>query len=183
MSIGQVLRETRVEYGLSLQSLASRLYIGKSSLSDYERERIPAPAEVLTGLTQTIDSHRLAMAVANEATGGAAGMVWLDGDVDLHRAVVRDKTLEELGEAMEHLRQVAVLNPPRTVTEDQREAIADSLLELMDSRTAIDVCIDIFCREYGVSPMSIKEAHRQKLESRGYIKPRQIKKKAALKSR
>jgi len=183
MGIGTVIRETRTEYRLTQQALAGKVFISDSSLSDIEREKtVPAP-EVLTGIVRSIDSYRLAMAVAYEATGGAYGGFWLDGDVDLHRAVVRDKTLEELGEAVEHLRQAAVTSPPSKVTEAQREEILDALMELLDARTAIDICLDVFCREYGISARQLIEQHRAKLESRGYIKPRQTKKKAASKGR
>lgn len=172
MSIGQVIRETRTEFQLSLQSLASQLYIGKSSLSEYERGELPTPPEVLSGLTKTIDSHRLCMAVAEEVTGGLYGAVWLDGDVDLHRTSVWAKTQEELEEAIEALKAAKIISPPKTINDRQREIIFESLLQALDARVAIDHYLDVICREYEFSATEVKEKHRQKLESRGYVKPR-----------
>lgn len=91
--------------------------------------------------------------------------------MDLHRTSVWAKTCEELNEAIKAASSADVINAPSKADEAHRR-------QILDARVAIDHYVAVICEEYGFSILAVYQKHRQKLESRGYTKPRPKRKSA-----
>lgn len=167
--IGQVLRETREQYSLTQDQVAAIGYVSSKTISAVETGRRNLTTDLLARLTQQLDNPWLTMEAVAEVTGGAYCTPRLDGDeVDLHRASVWAKTLEELQEAQEALTRLCLVNKPR-VDDGRREQVREALLQLLDARVAADHMIAVACCDFGLSLNGLYAEHREKLEQRGYV--------------
>lgn len=179
MAFGQALREARLKRGVTQQALGSEAYVSDSLISDIEHGRRKGSKEIRAALARALDYAKLYMEAAEEVTGGVYCTPWLDGDgVDLHRTSVWAKTCEELQEAIKVVSAADVVNAPSRADESHRQAIHDSMIQVLDARVAIDHYLAVMCEEYGFSILAVYQEHRQKLESRGYTKPRPKRKSA-----
>lgn len=179
MSVGQALREAREHRGMTQEAAGQVGYISNKMVSAIECGRRAAGPDILERLATNLDYPRLYMEAAAEVTGGVYASPWLDGDmVDLHRASVWVKTCEELREACRAVAAADVVNAPGYADDDRRRAVHDSMIQALDARVAIDHYVAVMCEEYGFSILAIYREHRQKLESRGYAKPRAKRKSA-----
>lgn len=177
MAFGQALREARLKRGVTQQALGSEAYVSDSLISDIEHGRRKGSKEIRATLARALDYAKLYMEAAEEVTGGVYCTPWLDGDgVDLHRTSVWAKTCEELNEAIKAVSSADVINAPSKADEAHRQLVWDSLMQVLDARVAIDHYVAVICEEYGYSILDVYQEHRRKLESRGYVKPRQKRK-------
>lgn len=180
MSIGQALREARERWGMTQETAGQIGYVSNKMVSAIECGRRAAGPDVLERLATTLDYPRLYMEAAAEVTGGVYASPWLDGDsVDLHRTSVWAKTCEELQEAIKVVSAADVVNAPSRADEAHRQAVHDSMIQILDARVAIDHYLAVMCEEYGFSILAVYQEHRRKLESRGYISPRPKRKSAS----
>lgn len=181
MAIGEVLREARQQLGITQEQVGGIAYISPKTVSAYETGRRAVTPEVMEVLVKQLDHPRLCMEAAATITGGAYCSPWLDGErVDLHRVSVWAKVLEELEEAMRAVGAVCLVNHPQTDDCEAMQRVQESIMQLLDARVAVDHYVAVICRDFDLSISAVYQAHRRKLESRGYVKPRQ--KKAATKA-
>lgn len=119
-------------------------------------------------LAARLDHPALYAELAREMTG--FGPAWLDGpNVDLHRAAVREKCLEELREAMQAMDRYSAYLPPDVLSDRDRKARYEHLLQVMDSIEAGFMYIGTQCLEYGYSMRQLSQDHYNKLRSKRYI--------------
>jgi transcriptional regulator with XRE-family HTH domain len=160
--------------GLRQQDLCRRLYVSDSTLSAIEHGQQRPAQDVARRAARELDDPELYLAVAQEMTGGVMVPAVLDGPkVDLHRASVKEKTVEELSEAIEALAKARELANARTaedLTEQGREQVRKALHELVEAQTACAVAVAVLCRQYGISPAQVYREHLEELRQKGYVR-------------
>lgn len=172
--VGQALRDARTRTGLTQADVGAVGCLDHATISDVERGRRQLPRDVAPRVTRALDDGRVYMAVAEEATGGASSP-WLDGSaVELHRAVVWAKAMEELEEALDAMRKVMpmVLKPPSATRPEEREQIRAAMVEGIEAKTAVRHKLTILCRDYGFSYQDLFSEHRRELAAKGYLATR-----------
>lgn len=150
------------------QKVASELNIARETLSKYENGRSKIPADIGRKLTKKYDNPKFAITLRNEYTG--TGTRWLDGpNVDLHRSAVKEKTLEEMNEAIEQLEKTSLVKPLRNVQHFEIQDLENVLDELVEAQTAIDHLVAIVCMDAGISYVDLWDKHYRSLASNGYL--------------
>lgn len=162
MSLGTVQAEERGSR-VTQKELANRLNLSRSMVAEIERGNRRLPRDVAPRAVQTLDSGFYAMEVASEMTGGS--WVMKLNNVDLHRSAVKEKSLEELDEAIVRLRGMSLANK----SIDTKE-LKSLLLELLDVIVATSHLVAVVCKEYSISWVGLWREHRQKLKAKGYLK-------------
>jgi transcriptional regulator with XRE-family HTH domain len=179
MAIGHPLNEAPHHRGRTQEAAGQVGYVSNKMVSAIECGRRAAGPDVIERLATTLDYPKFYMEAAAEVTGRVYASPWLDGSsVDLHRTSVWAKTCEELQEAIKAVASADVVNAPSRADETHRQAIHDSIMQTLDARVAIDHYMAVMCEEYGFSILAVYQEHRQKLENRGYAKPRPKRKSA-----
>ncbi|NPV72170.1 MAG: helix-turn-helix domain-containing protein [Firmicutes bacterium] len=172
--IGAALRQARLARGFRQQDICRKLYISDSTLSGIEHGKQRLMPDVAARAARELDDPELYLAVAQEMTGGVMVPAMLDGPrVDLHRASVKDKTVEELSEAIEALakaRELANARSAQDLTEQGREQVRRVLHELVEAQTACAVGVAVLCRQYGISPAQVYREHLEELRQKGYVR-------------
>lgn len=170
MSLGQILKEARAQSGYTQLELGDELFVSRSTVAMVETGQRDLPDEVVPVAVGKLDCGFLAMEVASRYTGGAF-VSKLNGDaVDLHRASVKEKSIEEMREALDAVKNVCVANRPERIGESDREKLEHSLLQVIDAIVALTHYVAVVCREYGFSWIKMWKKHRQKLKEDGYLK-------------
>lgn len=162
MSIGTIQAEERGSR-VTQKELANRLNLSRSMVAEIERGNRRLPKDVAPRAVATLDSGFYAMEIAAELTGGS----WVTklNNVDLHRSAVKEKSLEELDEAIVRLRRMSFAN--KTIDKTELKVL---LLELLDVIVATSHLVAVVCKEYSISWVGLWREHRQKLKQRGYLK-------------
>ncbi|MFJ8262690.1 helix-turn-helix domain-containing protein [Rummeliibacillus sp. NPDC094406] len=165
-NVPSVLKEMRGnEYQ---QQLAIELNVSRETVSKYENGRSKVPADIGRKLTKKYDNPKFAITLRNEYTG--TGPRWLDGpNVDLHRSAVREKTIEEMNEAIEQLAKTSLVKPLRNVEHFEMQDIENTLDELVEAQTAIDHLVAIVCMDAGINYVDLWDKHYRSLASNGYL--------------
>lgn len=115
-----------------------------------------------------LDHPALYAELARELTG--FGPAWLDGpNVDLHRAAVREKCLEELREAMQAIDKHCAYVPPDAATDRARKERYEHLMQVMDAIEACFMHVGTQCLDYGYSMRQLSQDHYDKLRSKRYV--------------
>lgn len=172
--VGTALRQARLSRGLRQQDLCRRLYVSDSTLSAIEHGQQRPAIDVARRAVRELDDPDVYLAAAQDMTGGVMVPAMLDGPkVDLHRASVRDKVMEELSEAIEALakaRELANAKTAEDLSEEGRQQVRRALHELIEAQTACAVAVAVLCRQYDISPADVYREHLQELRAKGYAR-------------
>lgn len=164
--VGKVLKELR---GSQTQlSLGLETNVTRESISKYENGRSQIPRDISQHIMRKFDDPRFAITLRQEYT--STGPKWLDGkNVDLHRCSVKEKTLEEVKEALDALEEVSFSTPFNLLEHFERQRVELALQELVEAQTAIDMLVAIVCIESDISYTQVWQSHYSKLTRAGYI--------------
>ncbi len=150
------------------QQLAEEMNVSRESISKYENNRTKIPTDVSKGLMDKFNNPQFAITVGQEYTG--TGPIWLDGpNVDLHRSSVKEKTLEELEEAIHKLRNTSLAKPLQNLTAYELHAVKEALDELVEAQTAMAHLMAVVCMESGISYTDLWSQHYRSLQQAGYL--------------
>jgi len=167
---GNVLKEAREKAGFTQTDLSNQVPVSRSTIAMTETGKRDLPHEVVPTVLQKLDCGFLVMEAAAHYTGGAF-VTKLNGDaVDLHRSAVKEKTIEELHEALEAIQNDKLANNPQNISPADRERLEKSLLEVIDAIWSLCHYAAVICKEYGFSWSELWKKHRIKLKANGYIK-------------
>ena len=165
--VGEVLKEVRgedtqlhfgIEFGL-----------GREAISKYENGRAKVPADISRSIVDKYDDPKFALAVQQQYTG--TGPRWLDGpNVDLHRCSVREKTIEELHEALDSITHTSFSKPAKATNPFERQNIEKMLEESIEAITALTNFVAVTTQDFGLSYTGAWSNHYQDLQKEGYIK-------------
>jgi len=168
MRFGQVLQAKLDEYEQTQGQAAAAAHISGSMVSKITRGSRKPPKDVMRSLTVHYDDPELAVAAANEVTGGA-WIPWLN-NVDLHPAAVAWKTREEVLEAYEATGAAPLSKRREQMTEADLKAIKAAIIESVEAITALVHHVAVLCKAYGFSWFGVWKEHRTKLKSSKYLK-------------
>ncbi|OMD64633.1 transcriptional regulator [Paenibacillus odorifer] len=153
--------DTREKAGLIVHADAS--LIGKIA-----RGTRKASKPVMRAVIEHYDDGQLSLAAAADVTGGAFAP-WLD-NVDLHRASVLFKTIEEMQEVLEASGQAPISKTNEQITDAERHQIKQLLMESVEAITALTHLVAVICKEYSFSWLGTWKEHRAELKAKKYLK-------------
>lgn len=163
----KAMREMRDDQ--TQEQLARKLNVSRETVSKYESGRSKIPQDIALAMMAKKENPRFAFALRNEYT--KTGPVWLDGpNVDLHRSSVREKTLEEMKEAVALLEAFSFARPLDTLPDWEAPRLDELLDEVAHAVTAMEIFMAIVCKEAGRSYVELWSRHHKYLKSKGYVK-------------
>ncbi len=165
---GKTLSEVMRLRGKSQISTAQAMHIDNSTLSKVAGGTRAATPDLMRSTNELLDDGQLAIAAAGEVTGGAFAP-WLD-NVDLHRASVLFKTVEEIKEVIVASEQAAIFKTADQISEDEREQIRLLIKETIEAITALTHLVAVLCREYTFSWLGVWKEHRADMRIKKYMK-------------
>jgi DNA-binding XRE family transcriptional regulator len=172
LGVSTALKRAREARGLKQQAIGDICFLSYKTVSAIETGRRRLPMDVAPKVAAALDDPEMYAALQAQATGGVASP-WLNGEkVDLHRASVRAKALEELDEAMSAIERARAVINARS-RDDLDEAalreIMESLEEVLEAQTACQMYIGIIAQQYNISLLALYQRHHQELRAKGYI--------------
>lgn len=168
--IGHVIKESRELKGITQQDLARKSYLSDKTISAIETGRRPVTKENLKTICRELDDPMLYMEAVNEVCGDVFTVHWLNGKAaDLHRASVKSKVVEELGEALKAINLTKVCNKPQTCNAEDLKSVVTSIQETIDVYKAAAIYIAVMCREYNVDIKDMFRIQKEKLILRQYL--------------
>lgn len=153
--------DTREKAGLIVNADAS--LVGKIA-----RGSRKASKPVMRAAVEHYDDGQLFLAAAAEVTGGASAP-WLD-NVDLHRASVLIKTLEEMREVLDASGLAPISKTNEQINDTERQRIKRLLMETVEAITALTHLAAVLCKEYSFSWLGTWKEHRAELKAKKYMK-------------
>ncbi|MFB4326439.1 XRE family transcriptional regulator [Priestia sp. BR_2] len=124
--------------------------------------------EVMASTTKHYDDGQLYIAAAGEVTGGAFAP-WLN-NVDLHRASVLFKTVEEIKEVLVLTSEAPISKTADQLNESERKIMKRLLMETVEAITALTHFAAVLCKEYSFSWFATWKEHRADLKAKKYMK-------------
>jgi len=163
--VGEVLKEIRGDK-TQLQ-FASDAGVVRETISKYENGRSFVPQDISRKIVSKYDNPKFAITVRNEYTG--TGPRWLDGpNVDLHRSSVKEKTIEEIQEALQAIKGTSLAKPLQNLKLFEFQEVEQMLQEAVEAITALDHFAAVICEEAKISYTGLWEKHYTKLARAGY---------------
>lgn len=127
-----------------------------------------ASRPVMKATVEHYDDGQLSLAAAADVTGGAFAP-WLD-NVDLHRASVLFKTIEEMEEVLDASGHAPISKTNDQINDTERQQIKRLLMETIEAITALTHLAAVLCKEYSFSWLGTWKEHRAELKVKKYLK-------------
>lgn len=150
------------------QKQALEMSVARETISRYETGKDRVNIDVARHYSKKYDNPSFAITVQHEYTG--TGPILLDGpNADLHRSAVKEKTLEEMEEALNGLKNTSFVKPMGSLQLFEIQEVQKVLEELIEANTAISNLIATICVESKLSYRSLWADHYQFLIAEGYL--------------
>ncbi|WP_433581301.1 XRE family transcriptional regulator [Paenibacillus amylolyticus] len=163
-ALGEVLKRT----GDTLAKAGEAVHMDGSQIGKVIKGTRNPSKELMRSAAEHYDDGQLYIAAAGEVTGGAFAP-WLD-NVDLHRAAVLFKTVEEMKEVLDLSSEVPINKTGDQLTEADRQIMKRLLMETVEAITALTHFAAVLCKEYSFSWFGIWKEHRAELKAKKYMK-------------
>lgn len=171
MSIGQfgpALHEALQRKGETRGAAGQAAHVDPSLIGKIINGSRKPSKEVMQHTVAHYDDAQLYIAAAGEVTGGAHAP-WLN-NVDLHRASVLFKTVEEMKEVLELTSEAPISKTADQLTESDRVLMKRLLMETVEAITALTHFAAVLCKEYSFSWLATWKEHRADLKAKKYMK-------------
>jgi transcriptional regulator with XRE-family HTH domain len=170
MALGECLREAREAAEMTQLEFAFEVNMSRSAIGMVEINERKLPPDVRRKAVEVLDDGWFTLAVIEEAAGHAFIPKLNGPKVDLHRSSVKNKTIEELPEALEAIQSVCVANHPDYIEQADRERLYEALIQCGDAVVALVHYIIVICKDYRFSWIQFWKDVRKKLKKKGFVK-------------
>lgn len=181
--LGIALREVREDMGWARRVIASMVHVSESLVNEWEHGRRTISDSLKRVLARKLNSGKLCMALKREATGGVMAAPYLDGEnMDNHRLVCIDRTIEEMEEAVAALKSLQPIFrlPPGRISDDQRKQIEEkATMEVIEADTAAENLLARMTGDYRLSLPELYDQHQAELIEKGYLEKEKAPQKRA----
>lgn len=180
--LGTALKDARIDLKWPQKVVGIIAKVSESLVKEWEHGRRPMADEHKRKLARGIDSGKFIMALKNYVTAGISAP-YLDGaNVDNHRLVCVERTIDEMREAIAAMEGVKgiLLKPPGMTTFEERQFIADKLMEVIEADTAGENALARVARDYGISLAELYDRHQQELIEKGFLEKEKTASRAAM---
>ncbi|WP_404407667.1 hypothetical protein [Jeotgalibacillus malaysiensis] len=165
--VGDVVKSYRKDR-FTQTELALESDMSRSGYADQENGKVLMSNHVGKAAVRMFGDPFMPVEMAQALTG--VGPVYLDGEnVDLHRSSVKEKTLKELRDALDHLEENCLAKPLSNLNELERTAAERTIMELAEAKTALTHMISVLCKELNHDVTKVWQDHYQHLFSQKYI--------------
>jgi len=154
--------------GDSLAKAGKASHVDGSMVGKILKGSRKASKPVMKAAAEHYDDGQLYLAAAAEVTGGASAP-WLD-NVDLHRASVLFKTVEEVKEVLDASKLAPISKTSSQLNDSERKQVKRLLMETVEAITALTHLAAVLCKEYSFSWLSTWKEHRADLKAKQYMK-------------
>jgi len=171
VAIGQfpgALEEVLKRTGDTLAQAGKAANVDGSQVGKIIKGSRKASEPVMRAAAQHYDDGQLYIAAAGEVTGGAFAP-WLN-NVDLHRASVLFKTVEEMKEVLALTNEAPISKTTDQLTESDRQIMKRLLMETVEAITALTHFAAVLCKDYSFSWLATWKEHRADLKAKKYMK-------------
>lgn len=171
MAIGQfgsALEEAMKRAGETRLKVAEVAHVDNSTIGKVIKGSRKPAKEVMSSTVEHYDDGQLYIAAAGEVTGGAFAP-WLN-NVDLHRACVLLKSIEEIQEVLVISGQAPISKTNDQLDESERQQVKRLLMETVEAITALTHLAAVLCKEYSFSWLATWKEHRAILKAKKYMK-------------
>lgn len=169
--IGVAIKEAREERRMTQQELGQVSFLSDKMISAVETGRRSLTKEASKIICKKLNNPRVYFEMASEITGDVFSLNWLDGAaVDLHRAAVREKIIEELSEAVQAITIVKTYKNPKICSGKDIEDVTKSIQEAIDVYNASAIYVSVMCTEFNLDIKEMFRLQKEKLINRGYLK-------------
>ncbi|TDX49131.1 helix-turn-helix domain-containing protein [Orenia marismortui] len=174
MCLATVLKETRINLGLSQTEFGQLVGYSKSSISDMERKKERIPDFVVDKVVKKSKSWRLGVEKCQECKTNIFCAPYLD-TANKNPFAVLVKLKEELNEAMEavdELLTMGIINKRsrEDLTDKEFEIMTELLEQVYDVNPASQFAILRFAEKYELDPVRTKSKNIFKLKKNGALK-------------
>lgn len=175
--LGEVIRDARIESGVSQEELGRACGVDRSTISAYECGRLPVPSDIVCRISRALPrgGHKIQSQACFECRISLLTMPYLDR-VDQHPLTVREKLIQELEEAAQALRSLDLVNKldDRQLTQEDRKALDAACEQLADLFAGLHTQFAVWADRYGVGVDGVALKAYDKLFSRGYCSPQTV---------
>ncbi|MEK4106911.1 XRE family transcriptional regulator [Paenibacillus sp. FSL R10-2791] len=171
MAIGHfpdALKDVMRRKGDTLANAGRAAHVDGSQIGKIVKGTRKASEPVMRAAVEHYDDSQLFLAAAAEVTSGASAP-WLD-NVDLHRASVLFKTLEEMREVLDASGLAPISKTNEQINDTERQQIKRLLMETVEAITALTHLAAVLCKEYSFSWLGTWKEHRAELKAKKYLK-------------
>lgn len=164
-----VIREVRLSQKQNQHHFAERFNLSRESIIKYESGERKLPIELAHVMIGKFNATKLAITLKYQASG--VGAVWLNGDLtDLHRSAVKEKTIEEVKEALEAIEKNSMVIPLDKVHAYQFTDIQKMLKEIAQAINALEMYLAVICEEVNINYKEVWDGMYSGLIAKGYLK-------------
>lgn len=171
-TVGQVLRDVRMQNGLTQADVGEIAFLDHSMVSSVERGKRRLPRDAARRLTPVLDNGFFALAVASDATDGAMVPV-LNGDlVDISLPAFWLSAKKEAREKLEALQATVALaiQPPGSLASAEVDQLVAAMREVADALTASANLLAAACTRHPISWTRFWADYRADLQRRRLVR-------------
>ncbi len=165
MEVCEVVRDIRINNEQTQLQFGFDHEVTRETVSKIENGRQKVPVDISRKMMDKFDDPRLAWAVRYEYTG--TGTRLLNGpNVDLHPASVKEKTLEELREAIDAANSVSFAKPLHLISP---RILENTAVQIVQAIIALEHLAAVMCSHGNINYQGVWKIVDSKLEKDGYI--------------
>ena len=167
--LGQALRESRQQAGLTLDDLAQAAHTSRAAMCNYERGKRSIPEDVLDRAAETLRDPFLRLRACAQCRTGFFRIPFLD-QVDLHPISTGDKLAEEAEEIVAGLHQLRLINKrrPEDLSPEERARLQEVMEQVWDVLPAAALYLSVLSRQFGMDLGEVSDHYQHKVFERRY---------------
>lgn len=169
---GRQLGRSLQEAGMTQLAFGFEANVSREAVSSYTTGRVMTPPDVKSRAVQVTNNPFLSIAAAHESSAGTSPVI-LDGDnVELNRHTAVAKTVEEVEELLEAIKEARplLIKPPGSLTSQELQQIEHLIQETLDVVTSTTHMAAVITKESKLSWITQWTKHKAKLVRKGFIK-------------
>ncbi|MGE7940662.1 helix-turn-helix domain-containing protein [Lysinibacillus xylanilyticus] len=166
MEVCEVVRDIRINHEQTQLQFGFDYEVTRETISRIENGRQKVPMDISRKMMDKFDDPRLAWAIRHEYTG--TGTRLLDGqNVDLHPASVKEKSLEEIQEAIDAMSAVSFAKPLHL---NSPMVLENAAVQIVQAVIALEHLAAAVCSHGNLSYQGVWKKVDLMLEKAGYVK-------------
>ncbi|MFD2442898.1 helix-turn-helix domain-containing protein [Bacillus sp. CGMCC 1.16607] len=151
MAFSETMAAARKRKGITQQDLSESIGYSRASVAKFETGKRTLPKEALSTVTQQIDDPKFYFETWTETTG-LVSIPYFDGEyIDRHPSSLVHLVKKESDEALDALENICWSKPVKAYTNNERQDLTKSLLEVLDAAASMVNLVAAICKEHKIS--------------------------------